>query len=335
MSKIASTLTRVALLVWLFAVQACGGDDSKTSELHWTVLEEDRPGALVSVWGQSATDVWIVGGDQGDGQGPTVLRHDGEARTSLSTGIEQGDLWWVNGVAGGPVFMAGKDGLILRYQDDAFERMETPSTATVFGVWAASADDAWAVGGDANSGAFAWRLQGGRWQAAEGFPTDVAANASLRKVWGTASDNVWMVGTDGTVLHYDGSAFEVLPPPTQTDLFTVHAAGDQVAIVGGVGKGVIYEWQADALHDVTPDQAVELTGVWLEGGTGYAVGSAGNIYQRQGGSWKPIYDGALVSEDLHSVWVDPNGCVFAAGGRWRAYPLTRGLLLRGCRDDAK
>jgi hypothetical protein len=320
-----------ALLLTAAALVACS--NTEAPGVHWSLEQQDLPGALVSVWGSRHDDVWIVGGDRGQMRGPTVLHFDGARFETLSTGETEGDLWWVTGAASGPVYMAGKDGLVLRVrvEDRAFERIPTPSTGTVFGLWAASADDVWAVGGDGATGAFAWRLADGRFQPVEGFPAEVADGAALRKVWGTSPRDVWLVGTRGTTLHYDGESFDVVSTPKPVDLFTVHALGDRVVTVGGEASGTIYELDHGAWKDVTPVRAPELTGVWLHGeGGGYAVGGAGNVYSRQARGWVPIDTGDLVSEDLHSVWVDPEGCVFAAGGRWRAYPLIRGLLLYGC-----
>jgi hypothetical protein len=332
-------------LACLLLVGACADSEpSAEPALRWSLLEADRRGALLSVWGSAHDDVWVVGGDQGDSQGPTVLHYDGDAITSLSTGVEHGDLWWVTGTPGGSVFMGGESGLLLRYHDGRFETMDTPSSATIFGLWAASEDEVWAVGGRGAIGAFAWRLRDGQWQPVEGFSELRAAggdpleqSASLRKVWGTSSTDVWMVGTAGTTVHYDGERFTLVPVPRRAELFTVHADGEHVAAVGGVGSGVIYEHAASGWRDVTPSGAPELTGVWLRGGSGYAVGGSGQVYRRvastsssETAKWVSVDTGDLVTEDLHSVWVDERGCVFSAGGRWRAFPLTRGLLLHGC-----
>lgn len=331
----------LALACLTVAAACSGGSDDDEPALKWSLLQSERPGALLSVWGTRHDDVWVVGGDQQAGMGPTVLRYDGAQITSLSTGVAQGNLWWVTGsAAGDPVYMGGEDGLLLRYADGAFERMKTPSSATIYGLWVASADDVWAVGGAGSNGAFAWRLQAGEWRAAEGFEqlqigdetkAPIADVVSLRKVWGTGPDDVWMVGTAGTVVHYDGAGFSVVPVPHGEDLFTVHADGSHVATVGGVGSGVIYERDGSGFRDATPRGAPELTGVWLRGDGGYAVGGSGEVYARHASGWTALDTGSLVTEDLHSVWVDENGCVFSAGGRWRAYPLTRGLLLHGCK----
>src|SRR5438477_5031725 len=39
---------------------------------QWQLVQQNLPGALLSVWGTSATDVYAVGADGKDGQGPLV-----------------------------------------------------------------------------------------------------------------------------------------------------------------------------------------------------------------------------------------------------------------------
>ena len=118
---------------------------------------EDLDGALMSVWASAPDEVWAVGAD--DGEGSLVLRYDGQAWTRLATGTS-GDLWWVFGFEGGPVFAGGDGGQILRYDgaSETFESMTTPGAGTVYGIWGASPTEMWAVGGSSGGadGAFAW-----------------------------------------------------------------------------------------------------------------------------------------------------------------------------------
>ncbi len=315
----------LAMLAAALLLAAC--DDDPPPEAEWQIVHEALPGALISVWGTSATDVWTVGGDPGDGTGPFVLHFDGEGWTRLATGTE-GALWWVHGFEGGPVLVGGEGGHILRYAGGAFEAMETPGTATVFGIWGSSPDDVWAVGGTmAAGGGFVWRFDGSAW-------TEVAIPAeaemqNIYKVWGTAADDVWLVGTGGLLMHWDGSEMAVLPSGTTRTIFTVHALGDRVAAVGGLGTGVILEpdpatgeWQ-----DVTPELIQQMIGIWLTESGGFAVGVYGEILRRDEDGWVKEDSGFALAESLHGVWVDPDGGVWAVGGNVLAYPLVQGILM--------
>jgi hypothetical protein len=71
-------------------------------------------------------------------------------------------------------------------------------TATVHDVWAAGANDVFAVG----DGGLIMRRQNSEWIAMASGTT-----LSLRAVFGTSASNVWAVGHGGTVLRFDGTAW--------------------------------------------------------------------------------------------------------------------------------
>ena len=304
---------------------ACGSDSDEPQTGDWTVVSTGLSAGLTSIWGTSPTDIWAVGGDP-ENSGNTVMHFDGSAWTSLPTGVS-GDLWWVFGFEDGPVFMGGLNGLILRYQDGSFERMETPGDATVYGIWGASPDDLWAVGGNVSEGAFAWRYDGNSWAEAEGFPPVLVRSASLFKVWGSAPDNVWLVGTGGVILQYDGDRLTQVRSGTTRDLFTVSGNRERVVAVGGFGTGVIVENDGSGWIDVTPQGAPQVVGVWLGAEASYAVGVEGAVLQCEDGTWKQLQTGIRVPGALHSVWVDPEGGVWAVGGRVLSSPLVDGVII--------
>src|SRR4051812_16234304 len=92
-------------------------------KLTFSVAAKSDAAAFLSVHGTAANDVWIAGVD--DGKGPVVLHFDGSAWERKATGV-RGNLWWAHASAEGPVLFAGEGGLLLRYQDGAFERLKTP-----------------------------------------------------------------------------------------------------------------------------------------------------------------------------------------------------------------
>ena len=318
-------LAAAAVLVLLGACNGSGNESSANSD--WRVVMSGLPAALTSIWGTSAQDIWAVGGDPDD-SGSTVMRFDGSEWANLTTETS-GDLWWVFGFKGGPVFMSGESGLILQYKDGSFEHMQTPGTATVYGIWGTSPNDMWAVGGNVSSGAFAWRYDGNTWIEAEGFPPVLARSASLFKVWGRASDDVWMVGTQGIILHYDGNRITQVASGTERNLFTVNGDGTRIAAVGGFGTGVIVENEGNRWQDVTPAGTPHVIGVWLNGDASYAVGIEGVVLRRISGGWTRVDTGLNIREAFHSVWVDPSGGIWAVGGQVLAPPLIHGVMIYG------
>ena len=321
---------RAARAVWvgLLLMAACSSEsDQPVESASWQLVFEDLPGALLSIWGTSERDVWSVGGDPGDGTGPLVLHFDGRRWERRATGIT-GDLWWVYGFADGPVYMGGKDGAILRYADGAFERMDTPGSNTVFGLWGEAADDMWAVGGQGAtpSGGFAWRYDGTRWHEADGVPDALESSATLFKVWGASADDVWLVGTDGALAHYDGTAFEQDSAPGGHTLFTVHGDRERAYAVGGDVSGVVLENDGSGWEDVTPGETPQLSGVCAGANTAYAAGIGGTLYRREDSGWQRVEHGLKILEDLHSVWIDPKGGVWSVGGQVLSQPLVRGVM---------
>lgn len=306
-------------------------ESSPSSDETWVLVQEDLPGALLSIWGTSADDVWAVGADAGDGSGPLVIHFDGEAWTRVSTGQTAGDLWWVFGFADGPIFMGGDGGVILRSDDGAsFTRMTTPGIGTVYGIWGAAPDDVWAVGGDSDaSGGFAWRLAGDTWAPEPSLPADVPGTAAVWKAYGSAADDLWLVGSSGVALHWDGTALTPGDTGVGSSLFTVHARDGLYAAVGGLATGIIVELQGGTWTNVTPDPPpMGLAGVALgEDGTGIAVGMAGTVYTRDGARWQPEALGIALRQNLHGTWIDDEGGLWAVGGQTLTAPLDEGVLL--------
>lgn len=305
--------------------------------LEWETVSKGLPAALLSVSGTSDKDVWAVGADKSATNGPAVLHYDGTAWSPLTTG-QHADLWWVHAVPNGPVFMAGAGGMILRYQNGAFERMKTPGLGrdTVFGVWAASATEAYAVGGWSGHNGFLWRWDGTAWTVVR-LPDDIPRLPNnevpgLFKVWGTSSEDVWVVGGAGTVLHGGKTkGFSVVKTTTKETLFTVSGSSDGlVGIVGGGSNGVIFESRDGATTtDVSPVGAPLIQGISLvAGGDGWASGEKGNMYRRKDAKWIQVeHAQQLGVQSLHAAWVDPQGGVWSVGGNVLSTTLDAGAIL--------
>lgn len=318
----------MAISILLAFCVACGG--SGGAEPAWEVMLENQPGSLLSVWGASAQDVWVVGSDARDGTGPLVFRiRDGQVER-LETGETSGDLWWVFGFAGGPVFMGGSGGMILRYENETFTRMSTPGVGTVFGIWGSSPTDMWAVGGasDGSSDGFAWRIEGDAWVNEPTLPADVAQTGTVWKVHGIGADDAWLVGSNGLSFHWDGETLTTGDTGVGSSLFTVYSTADRYVAVGGLASGIIVENDGESWSNVTPDPLPSgLKGVYLdEGGGGYAVGDYGAVFERLESGWKPVKHHLDVYPNLHAVWMDSEGGVWAVGGT-NASTLTGGMLI--------
>ncbi len=324
----------VLALVGIASLVGCGDDDapgdastdsSDASGPPWVRVFDDLDAALICVLGTSDHDVWSVGGD--DGQGPLVLHYDGTEWTRIPTGV-RADLWWVHPFAGGPTYFGGSGGTIVRYENGVATKMTTPSSAgIVYGIWGTAPDDIWAVGGSGSTGGgFIWRYRGTEWTAMD-LPFEISGQ-QVFKVHGTAANDVWLVGSGGLLVHSDGETLEMMLGPTTRTMFTVNARGDRVAMVGGFGSGELFEKNGEGgFESVVPMLAPTLIGIYLTDDGGYACGSSGTIVRRDPNAWVIERTGLESAEDLHTVWVDPSGGVWAVGGQVAAPPLVDGVMI--------
>lgn len=293
------------------------------------------PAALLSITGTSSNDVYAVGADPGDGFGPYLLRYDGTRWRRLNTGAT-GDLWWISVTPiGGAFYMAGENGLILRYDPATgeIERQATPGNALLFGIWGTDPRHIWAVGGDPeneDAGGVVWRYDGVRWVAdadlarirPEGIPT-------LYKVWGRSENEVYASGRLGVVFLFDGVRWSQLENRLTRPLFTIHGNDSLVAAVGGIGDGVIVEREGSSMVDRTVRGAPQMNGIFVPPrGAAVTVGVAGSLALRTSDGWELRNTGLNTILDFHSVWVDPEGGIWAVGGNL-ASDLNQGLLAYG------
>ncbi len=326
------TSLRLALrLAPLTALLVLAGCPEPTAE--WQVVSEELPSALLSIGGSSSSDVFVVGADHGSG--PTVLHYDGDAWTALDSGLRSVDLWWVHSLGPNSALMGGARGAIVRYDGGSFTRMRTPGLAnqTVFGIWARSPSEAWAVGAVSGRSGFIWRYDGTEWTELS-LPRDLQLDAErevpgLFKVWGDETD-LWVVGNAGVLLHsVDGVTFEVIPTGLNDRLFTVSGSGDLLCVVGGGGSGRLLEVDGStSVSDHTPSLAGLLQGVSVRGSSAWASGLNGTMFERQNGTWTEVDHGLSIDvASLHATWIDPDGGVWAVGGGVLSAALDAGAII--------
>jgi hypothetical protein len=199
----------------------------------WSVVFHGLPGALLGVWADDdpvLPSVYAVGADDLD-VGPQFVRLGGDGWVRIAVPVP-GDLWWVAGVAGegkrtDAVFACGSEGAVVRYDPatGAVDDVSVPWVShTLFGVWGASRNDVWIVGGGpapaGGSEPVLAHFDGTTWTAVV-VPSQ-ATQRVLFKVWGNAADDIFACGSGGVLLHYDGAEWTAVPTGTVATLLTVH-----------------------------------------------------------------------------------------------------------------
>ncbi len=175
----------------------------KTTAREDGVVWKQVPGTptVLSMWGSSASDVWMAA-DNG-----TYASHE---RGLLLHGTPRGE-------------GEGDDPLV-------WKSVDSQSALTLNAVWGSGPNDIWAVGvlGSIRH----WTPGKVRFDKVAS-PTTVTLNA----VWGSGPNDIWVVGDSGTVLHYDGTSFEPstvqLPLGRRPNLYGVWgSSANDVWIVG-------------------------------------------------------------------------------------------------------
>jgi hypothetical protein len=167
---------------------------------------------VTSIWGSSATDVWMT------------------ADNSVYVGYERGMTLHGTPSDAGADASGTEDPL-------TWTEVDSQSSLTLASVWGSSASDVWAVGALGTIR----RITPGdiRWQKIESKTT-----VDLHAVWGAGPNDVWAVGDTGTILHYDGTSFEPstaqLPLGQKPNLHGVWGTGPNDVWI--VGDGVILHY---------------------------------------------------------------------------------------------
>lgn len=295
---------------------------------RWGMLLDGHPGGLLlSVWGRSPDDVWVVGGRPGRTE---VLRGD---RGGLSPIDNPGTdtAWWVCGL-GEATGVVGAGGLVMIERGDGLERLDLGLEGTLFGCFGAGPDDFWVVGGEPLTGPPQLAHVGPEGAVAPDLgPIVPSLPTALYKVWG-AGGQLFVVGLDGALLtrSADG-AWQLETVGGGRPLFTVAGTGpEDVWAVGGRAYGLVVHWDGATWSDATPMRSASLTGVWAgRDGTLLACGSTGTIIARRQDDWELVE--APTSLSLHAVWGDGQGGAWAVGGNveeadpanWRGVVVTR------------
>lgn len=347
---------RTNFALWTSALALVAACDTVTPTptsppAKWQVIfhDNDLKGAILSVWGTTKDDVWLVGAKdpvKPDNK-PTALRWDGSKWNKIEVNAPGADLWWVAGLPGGDVWMAGTQGTIARWSraSGTVEVQSTPEKQILFGILPVTATEIWAVGGNpACAGAACgviWKSDGKTWAPAT-IPAELLAKS---KQWFKVSkykDDILVVGswsddaTPGVILKYDGKTWSSIASGINRTLLTVHGDGSRSDVpncfaVGGSNSGDISELQADGSWKkyIAGATLPMLNGVRVPTkGNPVAVGSGGAVYERKNGKWVAREDLPDVFDDFHSVWIDPDGAIWAAGGQILSDPQVSGLVLR-------
>ena len=137
---------------------------------------------LNGVWALDANHAWAVG------KGGAVYAFDGTTPTAETSAVTS-DLHAVGGSELSDVWAVGD---AIEHGPGTWKKDPFTPPGTLYGVWAAAADEAWAVG----KGGIILAWDGKHWKK-----TASPTTSDLYAIWGNNDHDIWAVGANNTALH--------------------------------------------------------------------------------------------------------------------------------------
>ncbi len=307
----------IGLVLLAFAISGCP-DDGETVDTTWApAFDASASGWLLNVGGSGPANLFAVGGEL-NGAG-TIMGFDGSTWSPVDTGLDLPLMNWVHALAANDVVMVGQEGTIVRFDGTTWTKTTAPTSQNLWGVWGATNDDLWAVGGNGRSDGDATilRYDGASWSEVTIPELEKANVRAFFKVWGTSSDNVYMVGQNGAVLHWDGSALTEQLVGASDDLIALWGTGpDEIVAVGGRSNGIVSvfngtEWRTENLSPLPG-----LNGVWMRTpGIAHLAGARGTLATFDVATFTATPAAEVdTPNDFHAVFGDGAGSLYGVGG---------------------
>ncbi len=307
-----------------------GLDSTGAAPREWTVTAELAPelGMAMSVWGETSAAAMVVGGQlTGETSVGFVLRRDGAEWVEDPLPPQTPMLHWV-GPAGGDTWVVGRDGATLRWEESAWVSHTSGTEVDLWGVWGASTDDVWSVGGGPGDAPTLIHFDGAQWSAAE-LPDDLPRSSNaLFKVWGADAEHVFVVGEGGVMLDGMGPAWNPTYAESIAPFIAVRGrSATDVVAVGGRSNARVARFDGTTWQDTTLIDP-GLNGVWVDdAGVATLVGRLGGIYELPASSLEPTPVESPTLDLLHAVHGFADGTRIAVGGTFDRSPPWRGVIL--------
>ncbi len=282
----------------------------------WSQAFDAKPvGWLLSTWGPSDADLYAVGGEPDRG---LIMHFDGSTWSQVSLGLTVPLLNWVFGFGPNDITAVGRSGTIVHWDGSAWSTQTTPTAEDLWGVWGASPDNLWAVGGRGREDGQATLLHfdGTDW-GAETIPQLQRAGVNaLFKVWGSSASDVYVVGQRGGVLHYDGNTWTEQLVGASEDLISVWGTGpDLVVAVGGRGSGIVSLFDGTSWKTESLAPFPGLNGVWLNNrNQAHVVGTVGSLGILDLKTFSIERSIVSTDQDFHAVFSPSGSTLTAVGG---------------------
>lgn len=300
------------------AITGCTSSDFEPKpEAVWsTSFDAEKHGALSGVWGTAPDDVWTVGGTTDTGE---IHHFDGTSWTKMTIPDGVPLLSWVYGFSPDDVWVVGTKGAVLHWDGASWSSVDSNTTADLWGVWGASKEDFWAVGGTVNAGVpvLLHYVKGAFVQVTLDPEENTREATAIFKVWGI-DGTIFAVGEAGLIIQWDGKAWRAVSGGAKANDDFVSLWGtsaDNIVAVGGRSQARIARWNGTTWTTVAPAATPGLNAVFMTESKEAVVGGilgVGGTFAVDSMGWNQ--EETDTGETIHGIWCDGVDTCHAVGG---------------------
>ena len=307
-------------------------------------------GTVMSIWGVneiengSSERVWAVGGQPDKG-----IMWERQDDVWNEVDLPAGPLLnWVHGTAG-HLWVVGNEGRALRYIDPEsggtgeWEVFEADTTQDLWGVFAVSPNEVWAVGGNPigmdHPDPVLSRFDGNIWTRVELPEPDRSGVRALFKIYqDPLSEAIFAVGMRGVIYGDLGDGWRQLSisaagegPAVTEDFVSLWGSGEGLIAVGGRSNGAIARWDGEEWKSAVLTGVPGLNGVWVDPtGIATVVGVRGAALQIPTTRFEGVRERSGTALVLHATWGTADE-IWAVGGSLDHTPPWEGVILNSPR----
>lgn len=261
-------------------------------EYTWTarslVYSSDTPSSMYSIWGASASNIYVCGYSLLSGRQGAMFHYDGKGWTNVATlpSPDYNDFSEIIGFGESDIWMAG-----LRF----FIEPGLDSAVVL-------------------------HYNGRSWN--QMLPSHLGVRA-LRSAWGTSSQNLYFGSRDGKIIHFNGSTWSVDTLHLGLSVTALGGDDENVFAFGTTGNTImafkrskdgawqLLDQQPEGEHDFDP--RFGLYSIYTASRSVYYSSSAG-VFRWENNKWEKIFGGLVVLTAINGT--GPSN-IFAVGRNTR------------------
>lgn len=248
-----------------------------------------------SIWGASASDIWIGGTN-----GSTSLQHWNGSSWSQYPGVfATEDVLALWGSGSTNVYAVGGT-KIQQWNGTSWAGVTSGTTNSLLSVWGSSSTDVYA-------GGFAGTLVHSTGGAFSAVSSTGIGNEYVAAIWGTSSSNVYVGATN--LYQYNGSTWSTVSAGI-SNVYAIWGSSASDVWVGGAGGNLVHYNGTSWSSPITLG-STDVSGIWGTSSTDvYMVNRGGEVWHYNGTSWVKY---SIAGTALLGVWGSGRTDVWTVG----------------------